>query len=104
MDTNTDVTTSSGLWKILPSQHLQEMYKPSTTSLVPPAEKVKTKGQPFIEEAYTNFSNYFAIVGQQEVITALRSKRSNLDLSSIEAKFPQMDIEDPPDNSGLKRL
>ncbi|KAL2529130.1 hypothetical protein Fot_21731 [Forsythia ovata] len=43
MDTTTDVTTSSELWKILPSQHLQEMYEPSTTSLVPPAEKVKTK-------------------------------------------------------------
>ncbi|KAL2494016.1 Uncharacterized protein Fot_37773 [Forsythia ovata] len=45
MDATTHVTTSSELWKILPSQQLREMYEPSTTSLMPPAEKVKTKGR-----------------------------------------------------------
>ncbi|KAL2544374.1 hypothetical protein Fot_13607 [Forsythia ovata] len=34
-------------------------------------------------EAYTKISNYFASVGQQEVITALRSKHPDLDLSSF---------------------
>ncbi|KAL2494837.1 hypothetical protein Fot_38594 [Forsythia ovata] len=44
-------------------------------------------------EEYTSFSNYFASVGQQEVITALRSERPDLDFSFLEAKFPPMDIE-----------
>ncbi|KAL2494988.1 hypothetical protein Fot_38745 [Forsythia ovata] len=49
-----------------------------------------------LTEAYTIFSNYFASVGQQEVINALRSEHPDFDLSSFEAKFPPMDIEDPP--------
>ncbi|KAL2512614.1 hypothetical protein Adt_18214 [Abeliophyllum distichum] len=50
-----------------------------------------------LTEAYTSFFNYFASVSQQEVITALCSKHPNLDLSSLEAKFPPMDIKDPPE-------
>ncbi|KAL2494487.1 hypothetical protein Fot_38244 [Forsythia ovata] len=50
-----------------------------------------------LTETYTSFSNYFVSVGQLEVITALRSERPDLDLSSLEAKFPPMDIVDPPD-------
>ncbi|KAL2528956.1 hypothetical protein Fot_21557 [Forsythia ovata] len=52
-----------------------------------------------LTDAYTSFSNYFASVGQQEVITALRSERPDLDLSSLKAKFPPMDIVDPPDST-----
>ncbi|KAL2552846.1 hypothetical protein Fot_06465 [Forsythia ovata] len=49
-----------------------------------------------LTEAYTSFSNCFVSVGQQKVITALRSERPHLDLSFLEAKFPPMDTEDPP--------
>ncbi|KAL2545924.1 hypothetical protein Fot_15157 [Forsythia ovata] len=45
-------------------------------------------------EAYTNFSNYFASVGQQEVMEALRSEHLDLDITSLEDKFPHMYIED----------
>ncbi|KAL2548362.1 hypothetical protein Fot_09892 [Forsythia ovata] len=50
-----------------------------------------------LTDAYTSFSNYFASVRQHEVIIAFRSKRPDLDLSFLEAKFPPMDIEDPPE-------
>ncbi|KAL2489518.1 hypothetical protein Fot_42810 [Forsythia ovata] len=50
-----------------------------------------------LTEAYTSFFNYFASVRQQEVINALRTEHLDLDLSSLEAKFPPMDITDPPD-------
>ncbi|KAL2457868.1 Uncharacterized protein Adt_46192 [Abeliophyllum distichum] len=44
-------------------------------------------------EAYTNFSDYFARVGEQEVLTALRKDRPNLDIGSLEARFPPSDVE-----------
>ncbi|KAL2505377.1 Uncharacterized protein Adt_20998 [Abeliophyllum distichum] len=42
-------------------------------------------------EAYTNFTDYFARVGQQEVLTALRSDHPDFDVKTLEARFP------PPD-------
>ncbi|KAL2505424.1 hypothetical protein Adt_21045 [Abeliophyllum distichum] len=45
-------------------------------------------------EAYTNFSNYFSSVGQQEVMAVIYSEHPNLDITFIEAKFSPMDIED----------
>ncbi|KAL2474987.1 hypothetical protein Adt_35723 [Abeliophyllum distichum] len=39
-------------------------------------------------EAYTNFSDYFARVGQQEVLTALRNDHPEFDVKSLEARFP----------------
>ncbi|KAL2455994.1 hypothetical protein Adt_47003 [Abeliophyllum distichum] len=42
-------------------------------------------------EAYTNFSDYFARVGQQEVLAALKNDYPNFDMGTLEARFP------PPD-------
>ncbi|KAL2475142.1 Uncharacterized protein Adt_35878 [Abeliophyllum distichum] len=44
-------------------------------------------------EAYTNFSDYFARVDQQEVLTALRKAYPNFDLGPLEARFPPPDVE-----------
>ncbi|KAL2532446.1 Uncharacterized protein Adt_05797 [Abeliophyllum distichum] len=44
-------------------------------------------------EAYTNFSDYFARVGQQGVLTALRNDHSDFDVKSLEARFPPPDVE-----------
>ncbi|KAL2479993.1 hypothetical protein Adt_32959 [Abeliophyllum distichum] len=49
-------------------------------------------------EAYTNFSDYFARVGQQEVLTALRKDHSNLDIGTLEARFPPPDVEGEEEN------
>ncbi|KAL2470600.1 Large subunit ribosomal protein L37e [Abeliophyllum distichum] len=46
MDTPTDAMTSFVPCEIVPSQQLRETYEPSTTSLVPPTDEVKTKGRP----------------------------------------------------------
>ncbi|KAL2492155.1 Uncharacterized protein Adt_27783 [Abeliophyllum distichum] len=42
-------------------------------------------------EAYSNFSDYFARVGQQEVLAALRTDHPDFDVKILEARFP------PPD-------
>ncbi|KAL2453260.1 putative abhydrolase domain-containing protein [Abeliophyllum distichum] len=42
-------------------------------------------------EAYSNFSDYFARVGQQEVLTALRTDHPDFDVKNLETRFP------PPD-------
>ncbi|KAL2526452.1 hypothetical protein Adt_11506 [Abeliophyllum distichum] len=39
-------------------------------------------------EAYSNFSNYFASINHQEVLSSLRSEYPELDLTSLKAKFP----------------
>ncbi|KAL2480312.1 hypothetical protein Adt_33278 [Abeliophyllum distichum] len=48
-------------------------------------------------EAYISFSNFFANVGHQEVIAALRLEHPDLDHTSLEAKFPPVEIEDKSD-------
>ncbi|KAL2532304.1 hypothetical protein Adt_05655 [Abeliophyllum distichum] len=48
-----------------------------------------------LTKAYTSFSNYFASVGQQEVISVLHKEHPNFDLSSLEAKFHPIEVEDP---------
>ncbi|KAL2485724.1 Uncharacterized protein Adt_30480 [Abeliophyllum distichum] len=49
-------------------------------------------------EAYTNFSEYFARIGQQEVLTALRNDHPNFDLGPLEARFPPPDVEGEEEN------
>ncbi|KAL2481392.1 hypothetical protein Adt_34358 [Abeliophyllum distichum] len=39
-------------------------------------------------EAYTNFSDYFARVGHQEVLAVLRAERPELDLGFLGDRFP----------------
>ncbi|KAL2518231.1 Uncharacterized protein Adt_14478 [Abeliophyllum distichum] len=39
-------------------------------------------------EVYTNFADYFARVGQQEVLTALRNDHPDFDVKALEARFP----------------
>ncbi|KAL2511407.1 putative abhydrolase domain-containing protein [Abeliophyllum distichum] len=39
-------------------------------------------------EAYSNFADYFARIGQQEVMTVLRNDHPDFDVKSLEAKFP----------------
>ncbi|KAL2471702.1 hypothetical protein Adt_39838 [Abeliophyllum distichum] len=46
------------------------------------------------KEAYTNFSNYFASVGHQEVMATLQLEHPDLDITFLEAMFPPMNIED----------
>ncbi|KAL2485115.1 Uncharacterized protein Adt_29871 [Abeliophyllum distichum] len=41
-------------------------------------------------EAYTNFSDYFARVGHQEVLAALRTERNDLDLGPLGDRFPPL--------------
>ncbi|KAL2512126.1 Uncharacterized protein Adt_17726 [Abeliophyllum distichum] len=49
-------------------------------------------------EAYSNFSDYFARVGQQEVLTALRTDHPNFDVKNLEARFPPPDAEGEEDD------
>ncbi|KAL2533442.1 hypothetical protein Adt_06793 [Abeliophyllum distichum] len=49
-------------------------------------------------EAYTNFSDYFARVRQQEVLTALRKHHPNFDIGPLEARFPPLDVESDEDS------
>ncbi|KAL2499538.1 Uncharacterized protein Adt_25088 [Abeliophyllum distichum] len=49
-------------------------------------------------EAYTNFSYYFAKVGQQEALTVLRNDHSDFDVKSLEARFPPPDAEGEEDS------
>ncbi|KAL2497509.1 Uncharacterized protein Adt_23059 [Abeliophyllum distichum] len=49
-------------------------------------------------EAYTNFFDYFARVGQQEVLTALRNDHPDFDVKSLEARFPPSDVEGEEDS------
>ncbi|KAL2480778.1 hypothetical protein Adt_33744 [Abeliophyllum distichum] len=51
-------------------------------------------------EAYTNFSNYFARVGHQEVLTMLRTDHPSLYLGPLEARFPPPNVEDEEDSLG----
>ncbi|KAL2453749.1 Plus3 domain-containing protein [Abeliophyllum distichum] len=49
-------------------------------------------------EAYTNFADYFARVGHQEVLTALRNDHPELDVKNLEARFPPPDAEGEEDS------
>ncbi|KAL2540183.1 Uncharacterized protein Adt_01161 [Abeliophyllum distichum] len=49
-------------------------------------------------EAYSNFSDYFARVGQQEVLAALRTDHPDFDVKILEARFPPPDAEGEEDN------
>ncbi|KAL2469774.1 Uncharacterized protein Adt_37910 [Abeliophyllum distichum] len=49
-------------------------------------------------EAYTNFADYFARVGQQEVLTALRNDHPEFDVKNLEARFPPPDAEGEEDS------
>ncbi|KAL2492892.1 Uncharacterized protein Adt_28520 [Abeliophyllum distichum] len=49
-------------------------------------------------EAYTNFSDYFARIGQQEVLTALRNDHPDFDIKPLEARFPPLDVEGEEEN------
>ncbi|KAL2511761.1 Uncharacterized protein Adt_17361 [Abeliophyllum distichum] len=49
-------------------------------------------------EAYTNFFDYFARVGQREVVTALRKDHPSFDLGPLEVRFPPPDVEGEEEN------
>ncbi|KAL2534011.1 Uncharacterized protein Adt_07362 [Abeliophyllum distichum] len=49
-------------------------------------------------EAYTNFADYFARVGQQEVLTALRNDHPEFDVKNLELRFPPPDAEGEEDS------
>ncbi|KAL2467184.1 Uncharacterized protein Adt_43035 [Abeliophyllum distichum] len=49
-------------------------------------------------EAYTNFSDYFARVGQQEVLAVLRNDHPNFDIGTLEARFPPPDVGSEEDS------
>ncbi|KAL2481775.1 hypothetical protein Adt_34741 [Abeliophyllum distichum] len=49
-------------------------------------------------EAYSNFSDYFARVGHQEVLTALRNDHPDFDANNLEARFPPPDAEGEEDS------
>ncbi|KAL2461898.1 hypothetical protein Adt_45318 [Abeliophyllum distichum] len=49
-------------------------------------------------EAYANFFDYFAKVGQQEVLATLRSEYLDLNIASLEARFPLLDVEGEKDS------
>ncbi|KAL2471645.1 hypothetical protein Adt_39781 [Abeliophyllum distichum] len=49
-------------------------------------------------EAYTNFSEYFARVGHQKVLTVLRTDHPSFDLGPLEARFPPPDVESEEDS------
>ncbi|KAL2498506.1 putative abhydrolase domain-containing protein [Abeliophyllum distichum] len=49
-------------------------------------------------EAYTNFLDYFARVGQQEVLTALKNDHLDFDIKSLEARFPPPDAGSEDDS------
>ncbi|KAL2466192.1 Uncharacterized protein Adt_42043 [Abeliophyllum distichum] len=44
-------------------------------------------------EAYSNFSDYFARVGHQEVLTALRNDHPEVNVKDLEVRFPPPDAE-----------
>ncbi|KAL2542708.1 hypothetical protein Adt_03686 [Abeliophyllum distichum] len=49
-------------------------------------------------EAYTNFSDYFAKVGHQEVLAVLKSDYADLSLGSLEARFSLPDAKSEEDS------
>ncbi|KAL2454027.1 Uncharacterized protein Adt_48475 [Abeliophyllum distichum] len=49
-------------------------------------------------EAYSNFSDYFLRVGQQEVLTALRTDHPDFNVKNLEARFPPPDAEGEEDD------
>ncbi|KAL2512256.1 Uncharacterized protein Adt_17856 [Abeliophyllum distichum] len=49
-------------------------------------------------EAYSNFSDYFARVDQQEVLTALRTDHPDFDIKTLETRFPPPDVEGEEDS------
>ncbi|KAL2492711.1 hypothetical protein Adt_28339 [Abeliophyllum distichum] len=49
-------------------------------------------------EAYTNFADYFARVGQQEVLTVLRNNHPDFDVKNLEARFPLPDAGSKDDS------
>ncbi|KAL2525999.1 Uncharacterized protein Adt_11053 [Abeliophyllum distichum] len=49
-------------------------------------------------EAYSNFADYFARVGQQEVLTALRNDHPEFNVKDLEARFPPPDAEGEEDS------
>ncbi|KAL2471727.1 hypothetical protein Adt_39863 [Abeliophyllum distichum] len=49
-------------------------------------------------EAYTNFAEYFARVGQQEVLTVLRNDHPEFDVKNLEVRFPPPDAEGEEDS------
>ncbi|KAL2467247.1 putative abhydrolase domain-containing protein [Abeliophyllum distichum] len=49
-------------------------------------------------EAYSNFSDYFARVGHQEVLTALRNDHPEVNVKDLEARFPPPNAEGEEDN------
>ncbi|KAL2531448.1 Uncharacterized protein Adt_04799 [Abeliophyllum distichum] len=49
-------------------------------------------------EAYTNFSDYFARVGQQEVLIVRRKDHPSFDIGSLEARFPPPNAEGEEDS------
>ncbi|KAL2466723.1 hypothetical protein Adt_42574 [Abeliophyllum distichum] len=48
-------------------------------------------------EAYTNFSDYFARVGHQEVLTVLKTDHPSINLGPLEARFSPLDVEGEED-------
>ncbi|KAL2491835.1 putative abhydrolase domain-containing protein [Abeliophyllum distichum] len=55
-------------------------------------------------EAYSNFADYFARVGQQEVLAALRNDHPELDVKNLEARFPPPDAEGEEDSLDFSSL
>ncbi|KAL2497028.1 Plus3 domain-containing protein [Abeliophyllum distichum] len=49
-------------------------------------------------EAYTNFADYFARVGQQEVLNALRNDHPEFNVKVLDARFPPPDVEGEEDS------
>ncbi|KAL2533614.1 Uncharacterized protein Adt_06965 [Abeliophyllum distichum] len=49
-------------------------------------------------EAYTNFADYFARVGHQEVLTVLRNDHPEFDVKNLEVMFPPPDAEGEEDS------
>ncbi|KAL2504533.1 Uncharacterized protein Adt_20154 [Abeliophyllum distichum] len=49
-------------------------------------------------EAYSNFSDYFARVDQQEVLTALRTDHPDFDVNTLETRFSPPDAEGEEDS------
>ncbi|KAL2462367.1 Uncharacterized protein Adt_45787 [Abeliophyllum distichum] len=49
-------------------------------------------------EAYSNFADYFARIGQQEVLTVLRNDHPDFDVKNLEARFPPPDAEGEEDS------
>ncbi|KAL2475446.1 Uncharacterized protein Adt_36182 [Abeliophyllum distichum] len=49
-------------------------------------------------EAYTNFADYFARVGHQEVLTVLRNDHPEFNVKNLEVRFPPPDAEGEEDS------